>query len=238
MSERDFRVALVHDLDARLEAAARERDAMREALTKVAEGPVDDGFFLKTLARQALNTPKPINPDGPEAAAVIQAQAARIAELEAGLRPFANYRGSDAYLASNAPDDGVCAATSFRAGDYRQARSLLSEGVRGDCAEDGSVPSASDDRPVTSGWQTIDSAPRDGTVVDLWAHWPEDDDQGFRIADAYWGVESDLYGDIPKPGWIDPAGGYDRPASIECVATHWMQLPAAPPALIPTGGEG
>ena len=35
-------------------AAARERDGLREALTTIAEGPVDDGFFLKTVARQAL----------------------------------------------------------------------------------------------------------------------------------------------------------------------------------------
>lgn len=55
---------------------------------------------------------------------------ARIAELEGALRPFAAYRGSDGYLKS-ADDDGLCAAASFTAGDYRRARTALETGNAG-----------------------------------------------------------------------------------------------------------
>lgn len=47
-----------------------------------------------------------------------------VARLREALRPFANYRGSDEYLKS-APDDGLCQAASFTAGDYRAARKAL-----------------------------------------------------------------------------------------------------------------
>lgn len=48
------------------------------------------------------------------------------AELRAALKPFAEYHGSDEYLKS-APDDGLCAAASFTAGDYRKARALAAQ---------------------------------------------------------------------------------------------------------------
>ncbi len=127
--------------------------------------------------------------DCPESrAAVIQAHAARIAELEGESveRVFEHIEPEDgdwssvslteiADLAAFGWESGVetlyqdadhldrkgqpgtggrvrCAANFIRrALVIRQARSLLSERVRRDCAEDGSVPSVSDDRPVTSG---------------------------------------------------------------------------------------
>ncbi|MEK7817349.1 MAG: hypothetical protein AAB281_03760 [Actinomycetota bacterium] len=52
------------------------------------------------------------------------AAAAVIRALREALAPFANYRGSDEYLKS-AEDDGLCAAASFTAGQYRAARAVL-----------------------------------------------------------------------------------------------------------------
>ncbi len=66
-----------------------------------------------------------------------------------------------------------------------------------------------------SDWQPIETAPKDGTQIDIWC-------AGFRYADAYWGrVEKqwltedgvtikDIYGLEPK---------------------FWMPLPADPPGL-------
>ena len=70
----------------------------------------------------------PRNRDGPEAAAVIQAQAARIAELEGGLKPFAV---AMATLSSRWLDHETLWNTALpypiAVRDLRQARSLLSE---------------------------------------------------------------------------------------------------------------
>jgi hypothetical protein len=70
---------------------------------------------------------------GREAATRIQQLTARAEQAEAqverlreALTPFASYRGSDQYILNpDVPDEGVCAATSFRAGDYRKARAAL-----------------------------------------------------------------------------------------------------------------
>ena len=50
----------------------------------------------------------------------------QLEEARAALRPFANYHGSDEFIKSE-DDDGICAATSFRVGDYRRARAALAE---------------------------------------------------------------------------------------------------------------
>ena len=110
--------------------------ALVERLLKVESGNAD---FVTGLCTNWHR-----NPDGPEAAAAIEAQAARIAELEGGLKPFAT-RCDEAVR----PDDADMSSVTAKVIHLRQARSLLSERVRGDCAEDGSVPSVSDDRPVT-----------------------------------------------------------------------------------------
>lgn len=62
---------------------------------------------------------------------------------------------------------------------------------------------------VVQGWQPIESAPRDGTVIDLWAN-------GLRYADAYW--DGGCFSVLDSTGY---GVEVDEP-------THWMPLPASP----------
>lgn len=81
-----------------------------------------------------------------------------------------------------------------------------------------------------AGWQSIETAPRDGTVIDLW-HF-----EFGRHTGMYWGKEQHCCGEEGKycdsewhsdvDGWID---GYQNQKSSEAEEfTHWMPLPAAP----------
>jgi hypothetical protein len=78
-----------------------------------------------------------------------------------------------------------------------------------------------------SEWQLIETAPKDGTHVDLWAkRWrPRSDDFEFcRFPARYW---------EGRVGWVKSSNGgisYD-PKSIPDASwriTHWMPLPKAP----------
>ena len=79
-------------------------------------------------------------------------------------------------------------------------------------------------------WQPIETAPGDGTEIDLWSP-----SRG-RLADCYWGMETgDGFGSEPKgPGWVREdcdVTGYWHYSLIEPFdVTHWM-TPPAPPAL-------
>lgn len=84
-------------------------------------------------------------------------------------------------------------------------------------------------------WQPIETAPKDGTVIDLWvktwygreSRWLQ-----YRIADAHWGSE-DGY-DIPTGyvGWVSDQLHCDElwPREVEEIPTHWMHRPAPPEA--------
>lgn len=86
-----------------------------------------------------------------------------------------------------------------------------------------------------SEWQPIETAPKDGTVIDLWVCYSTG--EGFRATDAYWCEQGFDYGPDRcdgKPGWAaahmgwDGAEGYaDNPADGD-VATHWMPIPQPP----------
>jgi len=79
--------------------------------------------------------------------------------------------------------------------------------------------------PVEGGWRTdLENAPKDGTPVDLWVHWPEHD-QRCREAGATWDVESGEW----RFGQFTANQFVHRP-----VVTHW-QAPPAPPSM---KGEG
>lgn len=81
-----------------------------------------------------------------------------------------------------------------------------------------------------SEWQTIDSAPKDGTKIDVWAVW-RGEAVGERIPDAEWGVAWDHDRETDVTGWINPTGGYDgvpAPLDEEQIATHWMPRPDPP----------
>lgn len=66
-----------------------------------------------------------------------------------------------------------------------------------------------------SEWQPIETAPKDGTIIDLWVVELDCDDSGFRFADAYW-----LEG-----AWVDDFEEVDEAA---CRITHWMPRPEPP----------
>lgn len=82
------------------------------------------------------------------------------------------------------------------------------------------------------GWETIDSAPKDGTVVDLWH------EEFGRQPDCYWGKPQHSCGEYGKycdsdwhgepEGWVDSACNSISPFQDEC--THWMPLPKPPEA--------
>ncbi len=80
-------------------------------------------------------------------------------------------------------------------------------------------------RASDTGWRPIDTAPRDGTRVDLWVIHP--DRPGYRETDCRW--ETDDEGSE----WFDRRGGMvegfkilDQPYLIR--ATHWRPIPGPP----------
>jgi hypothetical protein len=72
------------------------------------------------------------------------------------------------------------------------------------------------------GWRPIESAPKDGTPVDLWMS------RGYRVTDAHWGeMEPDDDGeDWPDHAWFDDHG--DMVEGEDNRATHWRPVPDAP----------
>lgn len=68
-----------------------------------------------------------------------------------------------------------------------------------------------------TGWQPIETAPKDGTQVDLWAGWANG---GARLCNAFWDAAR------PYPGWITDARNYG--VFDERQFTHWMPRPEAP----------
>lgn len=73
----------------------------------------------------------------------------------------------------------------------------------------------------TNPWQTIDSAPRDGTLIDLWAKWWRAD------TDTFIGTR------VPDCRWVS-VSGHERWSSEHAATphnsrfTHWMAKPAPP----------
>lgn len=88
---------------------------------------------------------------------------------------------------------------------------------------------------VTEAWQPIESAPLDGTTVDLWH-----EDFG-RHTDHYWGVPSHECGEAGSfcdsdwhsisEGWVD--GTFNSLSDEPQGFTHWMPHPKPPAAIHP-----
>jgi hypothetical protein len=80
-------------------------------------------------------------------------------------------------------------------------------------------------------WQPISTAPKDGTVIDLWCVWT-DTREGERVPDSHWGVSTIAFEDEEIEGWV---GGYIGVDGMEAIidpesreVTHWMPLPEPP----------
>lgn len=71
------------------------------------------------------------------------------------------------------------------------------------------------------GWLPIDTAPQDGTDVDLWA--------GVRWPDSWWGDGIDDDG-AHRPGWNTSCGGLGNQGFMlpGDAATHWRPRPPPP----------
>ncbi len=86
------------------------------------------------------------------------------------------------------------------------------------------------------GWRSMDSAPKDGTKIDVWSQSFKiragkllPDGLGRRVAEAFWGKP--YYGDEREweDQWVYYAGRWTDPIeSDETSITHWMHLPVPP----------
>lgn len=88
---------------------------------------------------------------------------------------------------------------------------------------------------MTGEWRGMDSAPKDGTVVDLWcAGHPSDIDFYCPISTPAGGALRQ--GRVTNVRWEDddwrPVHGLSRFHSLTVTPTHWRPLPPAP-----EGGE-
>jgi hypothetical protein len=81
-------------------------------------------------------------------------------------------------------------------------------------------------------WQPIETAPRDGTEIDLWI--ATDDGGGYRQPECVWRDKGEC-----EAGWYDAVLEWDRidapwtatsaPGEAAMrTATHWMPLPEQP----------
>ena len=75
-----------------------------------------------------------------------------------------------------------------------------------------------------TGWQPIETAPKDGTKIDLWA-------DGGRLVDARWRSISEMHEDDPETyAWywpeIETEGEYARWVEVQIgiAPTHWKPI--------------
>ncbi len=89
-----------------------------------------------------------------------------------------------------------------------------------------------------AGWESIETAPKDGTCIDVWV----DGEFSRRVTDVRWRKPTDsewwVHGgdtiETPAETWHDsfgPLGNEDQPCA-------WMPLPPPPPAVVGEGGNG
>lgn len=76
-------------------------------------------------------------------------------------------------------------------------------------------------------WHPIETAPKDGSLIDLWIS-----EQNYRIPDCRW-LEPPIRGyvapDAKLPGWFSPSV-HDQCGDMHEIAgaTHWMHRPTGP----------
>ena len=72
-------------------------------------------------------------------------------------------------------------------------------------------------------WQPIDTAPRDGTLIDVWAVSEDGKTQG-RLTNVSWEEVSDWMGNV-REDWFPT---YRNPHQPKMVPAYWMPLPQPP----------
>lgn len=90
-------------------------------------------------------------------------------------------------------------------------------------------------------WQPIETAPEDGTPVDLWVSIPHAPLEGRRVTDALWldgkwrewieyddQFDGELDGCPDAQKWFAQVGWTAAIETSACSATHWMPIPAPP----------
>jgi hypothetical protein len=99
-----------------------------------------------------------------------------------------------------------------------------------------------------NGWRPINSAPRDGTLIDVWCKMSEEAAEdfdgkpyGIRMTDVSWHNADECGGVFPHEGWVkvmDDGNFYllaneehaDNFGSLCWVPTHWRSIPDGPEA--------
>jgi hypothetical protein len=86
-------------------------------------------------------------------------------------------------------------------------------------------------------WQPIETAPKDGTLIDAWCVDPDEEWNAIRLTDIAWREPDDIF---QHRGWmrITDDGGWDaveKPPTCRLglppwKATHWRPLPPPPEA--------
>lgn len=94
----------------------------------------------------------------------------------------------------------------------------VSRRAREDELETRTPKSAATEAEGSGAWRTVESAPMDGTRIDVWAYWPEHD-RSYRTTDAFWSVEHGEWqlGQFRRDQFLHPP-----------TITHWMPPPAEP----------
>ena len=75
----------------------------------------------------------------------------------------------------------------------------------------------------TGAWQSIDTAPKDGTKIDVW-------DGHERVADVAWHMHGCWDGEQSGPAWSFQEWHHDERHwhEVDPAPTHWMPIPEGP----------
>ena len=73
-----------------------------------------------------------------------------------------------------------------------------------------------------SDWQPIETAPKDGTIVDLWVY-------GDRCTNCFWCTGEEFDDEDYTPHWRQQYSEAAGPSfGLDAEPTHWMPLPPPP----------